>query len=35
VSQLGILLAGVVLLSASAWVLNRALGVPAPLWSSR
>jgi CBS domain-containing membrane protein len=33
VSQLGILLAGVVLLSAAAWALNRALGVPAPAWT--
>ena len=33
VSQLAILLSGVLLLSAAAWSLNRALGVPAPLWT--
>jgi CBS domain-containing membrane protein len=32
--QLGILLAGVAILSAAAWSLNRVLGVPAPLWTS-
>jgi len=32
--ELLILLAGVLLLSASAWGLNRALGVPAPLWTT-
>jgi hypothetical protein len=35
VGELAILLAGVVVLSAAAWSLNRALGVPAPAWSSR
>jgi CBS domain-containing membrane protein len=29
-----ILMAGVVLLSISAWCLNRLLGVPAPMWTS-
>jgi len=29
-----ILMSGVFLLSASAWALNRALGVPAPLWTA-
>ena len=33
VSELAILLAGVLLLSAAAWSLNRALGVPAPAWT--
>ena len=33
VDELAILLAGVVILSAAAWSLNRALGVPAPAWS--
>ena len=32
--ELLILMAGVFLLSASAWALNRALGVPAPLWTT-
>lgn len=32
--QLVVLGAGVVLLSISAWVLNRLLGVPAPLWTA-
>src|SRR3954447_14589028 len=32
--ELLILLAGVALLAASAWCLNRLLGVPAPLWSA-
>jgi CBS domain-containing membrane protein len=32
VSELAVLLAGVLLLSAAAWSLNRALGVPAPVW---
>jgi CBS-domain-containing membrane protein len=32
--ELLILIAGVALLSASAWCLNRLLGVPAPLWSA-
>jgi CBS domain-containing membrane protein len=32
VGELAILLAGVVLLSAAAWSLNRMLGVPAPAW---
>jgi CBS-domain-containing membrane protein len=32
--ELLVLLAGVVLLAASAWALNRLLGVPAPLWSA-
>jgi CBS-domain-containing membrane protein len=32
--ELLILMAGVVLLSASALALNRLLGVPAPLWRS-
>jgi CBS domain-containing membrane protein len=32
--ELLILLAGVALLAASAWCLNRVLGVPAPLWSA-
>jgi CBS domain-containing membrane protein len=32
--ELLILMAGVILLSASALALNRALGVPAPLWRS-
>ena len=36
VDELAILLAGVVaLLSVAAWSLNRALGVPAPAWTSR
>jgi CBS domain-containing membrane protein len=34
VHQLAILLGGVVLLCASAWGLNRLLGVPAPLWTA-
>jgi CBS-domain-containing membrane protein len=34
VDELAILLAGVVLLAASAWCLNRLLGVPAPLWTA-
>jgi hypothetical protein len=33
VGELAVLLAGVVVLSAAAWSLNRALGVPAPAWS--
>jgi CBS-domain-containing membrane protein len=33
VSQLAILLSGVLLLSAAAWSLNRVLGVPAPIWT--
>jgi CBS-domain-containing membrane protein len=33
VSELAILLAGVLLLSVAAWSLNRALGVPAPAWT--
>ena len=33
VSQLAILLSGVLLLTAAAWSLNRALGVPAPIWT--
>jgi CBS domain-containing membrane protein len=33
VSELAVLLAGVLVLSAAAWSLNRALGVPAPAWS--
>jgi CBS-domain-containing membrane protein len=32
--ELLILIAGVALLAASAWSLNRLLGVPAPLWSA-
>jgi CBS-domain-containing membrane protein len=32
--ELLVLLAGVALLSVSAWSLNRLLGVPAPLWSA-
>ena len=32
--ELLILAAGVALLSASAWALNRVLGVPAPLWTT-
>jgi CBS domain-containing membrane protein len=32
--ELLILLAGVALLAASAWCLNRLLGVPAPLWAA-
>lgn len=32
--ELLILMAGVALLSISAWALNRLLGVPAPLWAS-
>jgi CBS-domain-containing membrane protein len=32
--ELLILLAGVALLSLSAWSLNRVLGVPAPIWST-
>ena len=35
VGELAILMAGVVVLSAAAWSLNRALGVPAPVWSGR
>jgi hypothetical protein len=35
VDELAVLLAGVVVLSAAAWSLNRALGVPAPAWSDR
>jgi CBS-domain-containing membrane protein len=34
VHQLFILLLGVALLSLSAWSLNRALGVPAPVWTN-
>ena len=33
VHQVAILLSGVVLLSVSAWGLNRLLGVPAPIWT--
>jgi CBS-domain-containing membrane protein len=33
-NELLVLLAGVALLAASAWSLNRLLGVPAPLWSA-
>src|SRR3954462_9421871 len=33
VSELAILLSGVLLLTAAAWSLNRALGVPAPFWT--
>ena len=32
--ELLVLAAGVALLAASAWALNRLLGVPAPLWSA-
>jgi CBS domain-containing membrane protein len=35
VHQVAILLAGVAVLSLAAWSLNRALGVPAPAWTSR
>jgi CBS domain-containing membrane protein len=35
VHEVAILLAGVALLSIAAWSLNRALGVPAPAWTSR
>ncbi len=31
--QIAILMAGVVLLSAAAWALNRTMGVPVPAWS--
>jgi CBS-domain-containing membrane protein len=33
VEECAILLTGVLLLSAAAWSLNRALGVPAPVWT--
>jgi CBS domain-containing membrane protein len=33
VDELAVLLAGVLILSLSAWSLNRALGVPAPMWT--
>jgi CBS domain-containing membrane protein len=33
VEECAILLSGVLLLSTAAWCLNRALGVPAPLWT--
>jgi CBS domain-containing membrane protein len=33
VDELAVLLAGVLVLSVSAWSLNRALGVPAPMWT--
>jgi CBS domain-containing membrane protein len=33
VDELAVLLAGVLILSAAAWSLNRALGVPAPMWT--
>jgi CBS domain-containing membrane protein len=33
VDELAVLLAGVLILSVSAWSLNRALGVPAPIWT--
>jgi CBS domain-containing membrane protein len=33
VDELAVLLAGVLILSVSAWSLNRALGVPAPMWT--
>ena len=32
--QLGVLAAGVLLLTLSAWLLNRLLGVPAPAWTN-
>jgi CBS-domain-containing membrane protein len=32
--QLGVLGAGVLLLTLSAWLLNRLLGVPAPVWTN-
>jgi hypothetical protein len=33
VDELAVLLAGVLILSVAAWSLNRALGVPAPMWT--
>jgi len=35
VHEVAILLGGVAVLSIAAWSLNRALGVPAPAWTSR
>jgi CBS-domain-containing membrane protein len=32
--QIGIVAAGVVLITAAGWLLNRMMGVPAPMWSA-
>jgi CBS-domain-containing membrane protein len=32
--KMGILMAGVVLITIAGWLLNRAMGVPAPAWAA-
>jgi CBS domain-containing membrane protein len=34
-SEMAMIMVGVVILTVAGWVINRAFGVPVPLWSSR